>query len=892
MPSYTSTARRDAYDYLRQLLRTKAISSTAFQHEKAKIDRREAKSVAYAAAKREAQQEAARVRREAKKEERAIPRNLLLNRYAANGVNPETVVRDLWKMTRGTTVRIVGGSVDMEMAVDYGDKGYREFRYYFVNGTNGDYQFDDSSVFLVLQPTPISKARLTQRFRDGINHCVFTPLISKLESRLLDGSADSTRKRILKRIKTVKALADIYGEGVPEDKMNEVAKASGVKIQLYDIFGEKLEVYNEHGREGCLQLTNTRENHVDVGMVVDNDAVELEQEEMVALWNAIKESGEFYMIDGNLQQGLPTRIRTLNGAWCLRDAVRTACRQFDKDLGIINYKINAVKQPELNEFLRAGRIINSAPAEISGGEATGCADMPRAYTQFKKCSYYRGFLGLIHQFRSGVFDRTHVEMHLGYYGVRVLGGVSELMGRVGIRAGMECVLFSPELLYFMDEGLEVDILRGAWGSRFDFEFPDYMLKDRAYCIWSGRLGMEHHTVRHTVKATREWASHIASYHDVFFWESQELLTIKTPAKNCFTAHHILGAITAYTRIQMMEALKLFNINNICRVVMDGIHYTGEKPAGLEWFKDKKPTKYEGHLVKWYYDIELTNAEPMGKIVGNTLLTGQGGSGKTYSVFMDKGFNNVLYVSPSHILGQDVRLKYGAKYTTYNKLLGIECQPYSAEQRMPPVIFLDEITQIDAEWIERAFEMYPKSLIILAGDVDSNGRWFQCRGGDGSNWTKVWTPYRVDVVEFTEDRRSRDDGLKELKLKIRKAMKECCLETGLFEMNEWAEKELEVSYFDFKEGDTCIAGTHRTNQKLLERGVVSGYYKKGGYVSTEEKEGYDKRGSFTIHSYQGKTIETGRVWIFIDDLFEYAMLYTAVSRAVSIDQIRFVKSRSL
>jgi hypothetical protein len=111
------------------------------------------------------------------------------------------------------------------------------------------------------------------------------------------------------------------------------------------------------------------------------------------------------------------------------------------------------------------------------------------------------------------------------------------------------------------------------------------------------------------------------------------------------------------------------------------------------------------------------------------------------------------------------------------------------------------------------------------------------------------------------------------------------------MEEWA-KRLPISEFAFIDGDTCIAGTHRTNEKLLKKGVVSGYYKKGGAVSDVELPGYEKRGSFTIHAYQGKTIETGNIWICIDDLFEYAMLYTAVSRAVNISQIKFFRSRDI
>jgi hypothetical protein len=187
-------------------------------------------------------------------------------------------------------------------------------------------------------------------------------------------------------------------------------------------------------------------------------------------------------------------------------------------------------------------------------------------------------------------------------------------------------------------------------------------------------------------------------------------------------------------------------------------------------------------------------------------------------------------------------------------------------------------------------MYPESLILLAGDIDSEGRWYQCRSGGGDEWNTIWKP-TIDVIEYLEDRRSRDDDLKKLKNHIRNIMRQCDLENGLYQMEEWARK-LPISKFKFAPGDTCIAGTHRTNAKLLEKGVVSGYYKKGGFVSDVPLPNYEKRGSFTIHAYQGRTIETGSVWICIDDLFEYAMLYTAVSRAVNFSQIKFFRSRDL
>jgi hypothetical protein len=674
--------------------------------------------------------------------------------------------------------------------------------------------------------------------------------------------------------------------------MEEVARASGLKIHLHDVLGNDLAVYNKDGRVGCLRMTNTRENHVDIGIVVDSDPLELEQKEMVTLWNSIKHEDKFYMIDGDLREGLPTKIRTLDGAWRIKDPIRDACLEFDKKLGIINYKVNAMKQPELNSFLKAGRIINGWTTSLNDAVATGCADMPAAYAKFKRCHMYAGFLGHIHQFRSGSFSIDFVKEHLGYYQITVKGVTNWLLEKLGIHVGLTTVLYSPELLYFVENGLQVEVTQGAWGSRFDFDFPDEMLQDRKYCFWSGRLGIEREETSHTVSASEDWASHLGADHKVFYWREQGLVTIKKPVKQCFTAHHILGALTSYVRIQMIEAMKLFQPENIVRVVLDGIYYKGDKPAALDWFRNKKVKVTKDTSMSWYDQQDTVLAPPLCPIVKNSLLTGQGGSGKTYSVFMNPGFNTILYVSPSHILGQDVHEKYGAKYTTIHKLIGIDCRPYCEEFRIPPVIFIDEITQIDASWIDKAFELYPQSLILLAGDIDKDGRWFQCRSGGGEEWNTIWKPTNVDVIEYLEDRRSRDEGLKELKIRIRDIMKKCDLDNGLYQIEHWARKKLPISKFEFQPGDTCIAGTHRTNAKLLEKGIVSGYYKKGGFVSNTEQPGYEKRGSFTIHSYQGKTIESGNIWIFIDDLFEYAMLYTAVSRAVNISQIKFVRSRDL
>jgi hypothetical protein len=541
--------------------------------------------------------------------------------------------------------------------------------------------------------------------------------------------------------------------------------------------------------------------------------------------------------------------------------------------------------------------------KLNDGDATGHIDMPKAYTQFKKCSSYAGFLGNIHQWRTGTFHADFISKNIGIYRFKVLSGGNEYFKRVGMVVGSEHILPSVEVLFYIKNGLEVSIDAGVWGSRIDFDFTDAMLElgeddVPRYSRWSGKMASEHPTKSYTFKSDKRWASHLKhefGSENVFYWDDMKLCSVRVPNKFIYTTHHITAFITSYVRIQMMEAMMMFPIENLIRVVLDGIYYTGDLPSALEWFKPKKIKPcdfsdywYSGSSVEVDWDSEIIN--------GNTLLCGQGGVGKSYKILNDKGLNKVLFVSPMNLLGMKVSKEYGIRNTTIHKLLGKDCVAWKAENTYPPVLFIDEITQIPADWIDEVFREYSNSLIILAGDIIESGQWFQCRNGSPGNFSTIWKPVGVDIVNMEGDRRSLDDELKTLKINIRNKMIEI-FEDGdgaeIYQMKKWALQNLKcVDFFDavamFKEGDAWIAGTHKTNQTLLSMNVISGYYKKGGNVSFEVKEGYEKRGSFTTHSYQGQTIEDKKVFISVNDMFEYSMIYTAVSRVRRIEQLVFVR----
>ena len=258
--------------------------------------------------------------------------------------------------------------------------------------------------------------------------------------------------------------------------------------------------------------------------------------------------------------------------------------------------------------------------------------------------------------------------------------------------------------------------------------------------------------------------------------------------------------------------------------------------------------------------------------GNCVLAGAGGTGKTYTIMKDRGFINIRYITPMHTLGVEIRNKYGINYDTMHKFIGKGCISRREESHsVPSVILIDELTMHDESDIKKAIEMYPECLIFVAGDIDKK-QWYQCRNGTDGQMNDLWMPQDWRYVFFETDFRSLDNDLRKFKLDVREKMRVVFSNGGIADaekINNWVKSNYETinmedAILQFKQGDIWISGTHATNKKLLERGIISGYIKDKKIAESGEA-----RGSFTIHSFQGLTIEDKTVYISMDN-FEYAM----------------------
>jgi len=139
---------------------------------------------------------------------------------------------------------------------------------------------------------------------------------------------------------------------------------------------------------------------------------------------------------------------------------------------------------------------------------------------------------------------------------------------------------------------------------------------------------------------------------------------------------------------------------------------------------------------------------------------------------------------------------------------------------------------------------------------------------------------MPVFEYSTDYRSKDETLKQWKLDMRKEMQRIYTDGGVKDTNKMRDYirktfpnrilTLENALEDCYDNDIFLWSTHAVEKRLAE----------------QQERNIQTKG---VHALQGQTIEGTNLYICLD-FFEYAMPYTAMSRARTSDQIIWVETK--
>ena len=571
----------------------------------------------------------------------------------------------------------------------------------------------------------------------------------------------------------------------------------------------------------------------------------------------------------------------------------------------------------------------------------------KAYTQFKTCPEYIGFLGKITDFRK-CDSVDFATKNIGLYRIKNIVLSNSLKAwndklHIFIDGG---VYTTPELCFLVKNGVTFDVVEGCWGTNpLDFDFTENMYKKvdgvAYYSKYIGSCDRIDYSKKYYMRGTKEYFENLAFYKNdnaTVTYFDDGIACIEYPKTSVYFKGHITAYVTAYQRLNILHQLLAMNINKVLRVFTDAIYYTEHDFICRETFIEKEIKI--GNLggdsyITGHTDGNEICSEPFVSNNHINLLNGEGGSGKTHSILTDKGYIKPLFVSPSWELAEEKKNEYGVDVTVLTRFLaGSEESHYF--YRTFNTIVADEgsqYTEGQKEQLINICKKYGMKLFICA-DID------YCT--QDKNITVCYqTTCEVkdsipismngfdNIVTFTKNFRCECKELLDIQHTLRKMIdksytvenKQAYIKTINTYILNWAKENKRIittdelsNMYDINDYilvSKCRCNVHHDedcncdgkNYRFDYNKLFVGKFDREKYtikrkskdcprgriiISAEQPPSSVLTHASTIHATQGKTIKRQKIFIDMRKLFQPQMIYTAISRAKILDQIYIIE----
>lgn len=764
----------------------------------------------------------------------------------------------------------------------------------------GDLEDSLEVMKIVVQPAVDLTARqIAQSFLDSIDHCVFTPplLWAEKELNLAQISANKKAKngqgtipkRIRQRynriIKICKFnIIEMYN-GATIEQIQEFCNNIGVNYIIDDIFtlsnkGVRfLTIKSKKESRKTFKFINTRINHLELSNIAikrqKNNCSLLSSEQMNNKYFELIENDVTPIYCKNSKDEF-TWISTVDEYYQKENKTNEVYDKFydylEKTHKINRNQLNISFDNKISKLVRAGchqcaqfnfPAFNELDFSYFNGDSDKDfisndgpiykrVDQKKAYANFKKCSYYQGFVHAFTEYRNVCTDnnRKFLFDHVGIFYVDNIdiSGMEDnsrkIVEEMKIYSSINA-LPSFELVFMIDSGITFNIKYGTWGQvKFDFDFPDFMFerenKDspRWYQKIVGSWGMASEQNTIYIDGDKKWAEHIKSMgYKVQYYDPIKILhkidnksepkEIVTPAsirvifdkKDSQIKHknQMAGFICSYHRITLMQQLFKIKIDDIFSVICDEIVVrTNAKFELDELFREKNSNKaissysannflsrYNHKIIppsekaldlifsegKYYRGEFLYPKEGATRI----LNVGQGGSGKSYTNIFDDGWVDLLYTAPSHKLRaskqEESNIKTEVQYNVLNYPRLSEYR-YGNEIRnvFSPSVIIWDESTQATNSDDKKLKEYYPHALII-----------YCGDHDEEGWSyqlanmtgEILTTDDFCIVTHTGNRRAKDNTLKEFLEWYRKNMKACreSAKTGSVLCSRWSRQSV-------------------------------------------------------------------------------------------------------
>jgi hypothetical protein len=775
--------------------------------------------------------------------------------------------------------------------------------------------------------------KIIQTFKDADNgKCVFNP-IRKWATEKYDYACEKKNKdskyRYGKVLESLNELEQKYPNGVYENNIDEICNKLQIDISIEKPLCDEKFINCKSIKKALkhFHYLNTRLNHVELNeYVVDEKPIIVSRKELLKIKQELLDNGTYHIFNKDLTN--ISKIRTIDCVYSISNEMSDCFNKFELDNGLINCKIDDIDDAMLSSFVKCGTHYNGTidfkNVEDYELENVSHIDMSKAYSQFKMCKFYEGFLGKITDFR---LTKTIQGVGLYYiYDLVIPDGKFKNYNDTLKIYQSHNIYTSFELKFLESKGCSFKILSGCWGVKpLDFDFNDEMINGKNddgnsyYALWTGKCD-SHYLQKNTwINGDYNMCCMISqnTTAKIEHYENGEIC-VKYDKKHNYHLGHITAFITAYQRLNVLEQLDVIEYDNIIRVCVDGI-YTEKQVCNLKnafrhkndiedktfgnsqgesfisnliedfavckhIYKKLEPTDFKENIMPWVFGEER-------KHNAKELHIGAGGNGKTHRNLTDKGLVKVLYVSPSWKLARNKRNEYGCNVYVWARLITDDPEMITFVKRISNVLLIDECSMMTENEKLKIFELYGDMKIIFCGDLgyqlsSFNGEEMSINGFDS-------------VITNNINYRCKDDRLLELLSNLRKMIEK---KIPVYDINNFVyaffKKHNRIIDNDtlkkmYNVNDMILVGTNKVKDEYTKMfSELEKYYCKENnrlysngdiIIGSKPDCKSELRHAFTTHSIQG---ETALYNLFIESskMFDARMFYTAISRAKILDQV--------
>ncbi len=755
-----------------------------------------------------------------------------------------------------------------------------------------------------------------------ISNCLLQPIKDWAINCKNNAQSKTTYYRYNKMENDINNYIDMYiNTGVPQDEIINICNKLQIDISIglpLQKENKLLEVKSDKKPLRTFNFINTKLNHIDLNEIAyENNIIKLDNHnELIKIKNELENDNKFFMYKMN--DGKYSCLITLEGKYIIKNDMYETFKNFEIETGLNNCKICDIDNYELSKFVRDGchytgsmKLINDINEDLNIKHI----DMEKAYASFKKCNYYNGFLGKITDFR-----KTNKIMGVGLYQVDNINfsqaeeKIKKLLLKLNIYHN-KYIYTSQELYFLRDNNITYDIICGCWGSVIDFEFNKDMLNTKTeeevpyYSHYCGFINSQFLNTNYFLKSCHNY-SEILKYKNcydgiTYLRENDEtIITIKK--KNNYHLSHINAFITSYQRLNLIEQLLEIDLNKIIKINLDGIYYydTEIKLKNSFRYKEYKSLSlldYPKSLIPLFDTIneyKYSNIE-VDENFKNKLNLGCGGSGKTTKELRDDGYINKLFCPPSWKLARNKENEEGVNVSVWYYITTKDPEIRNKILKKYNVLIIDEVSMMTEETKNFILQEFKLCKIIFCGDLG-----FQLPPING----KEMTTEAIEKIEyFNNNYRCKCPKLLELLNKCREMIKDKKELNFInnYIINFFKKEQRLINIEKLQEiydiNDMILCGTNeikdfyteifkgKFNEKKYYITSNNRFYSNGEILITNEKPlgvSSEERYSYTTHSIQGETAYN-KLFIDISRMFDERMFYTALSRAMYLNQIYLI-----